>query len=359
MPHYPWWKKQRDVNDSLFLDGRKNLHLVRRNHTVPSKQSNTRRFLMEVTFGFSVVFSWKIKAPRVVLVSPAMVSSAIVLAWIRVFHRKTKVLVWVHDLYEQGLKETGSKVGPAALLISKIENWLLSQVNRVIFAHEPFEGAKGYIDRSKINSASIPIWSQFNYLSTDTNSVTREKFLLGNKKVILHIGNMGVKQGLESVVQAAFEAERQNSEILFVLVGAGNQIESLKTLAGTCKHIIFIDPVSETELSNLMNAADLLLVNEKPGVREMSMPSKLTTYFQTGKIVVACTEKDSIAGKTIIENELGVWVQSGDPAELLKTINLIDIQQMNYLAENAKRYAEVNFSKKAALASFVESINNL
>jgi glycosyltransferase involved in cell wall biosynthesis len=164
---------------------------------------------------------------------------------------------------------------------------------------------------------------------------------------------MGVKQGLENVIEAAFEAERRNLAVHFLLVGTGNQASNLKVLAGTCQNISFVPPVPEQELSNLLSAADILLVNEKPGVKEMSMPSKLTTYFQTGVPVLVCSEPDSIAALEIKAHEIGFWTQSGTPNGLLKSVLDLDLASASKVAEVAKEFAEKNLGKSQAIEKFI------
>ena len=68
----------------------------------------------------------------------------------------------------------------------------------------------------------------------------------------------------------------------------------------------------------MLHAADVLLLNEKPGVGDMAVPSKLTTYFMTGKPVVAATDHSSAAAAEIRAAAAGVVVAPGDPRALLE-----------------------------------------
>jgi glycosyltransferase involved in cell wall biosynthesis len=121
----------------------------------------------------------------------------------------------------------------------------------------------------------------------------------------------------------------------------------------------FIPPVSESELANLLQAADLLLVNEMTGVREMSIPSKLTTYFLAGNPVLVCSERDSLAGKTVLDNGIGYWVQSGTPNALLAKIESLNLEESKIVASRAKKFAQENLSKEAALLKFLQKLQNL
>lgn len=359
VPHYPWWEKQTEFDDARTLEGRPNLSLKRVNHLVPSKQGNLSRFAMELSFGLNVAIKEKLSGDVVVLVSPALISSAVVFLKAKFTRNKAKTVLWVQDLYEQGLKETATGGKLSSLVIGRIENWLLRSVDQVVFAHTAFEKAKPELRGSGPFVDSIPNWSQFVFEPNEDSVETRRKHSLSPDRLVLHIGNMGVKQGLENVVDAALEAERQKLATHFLLVGSGNQIDSLKDRAGNCHNISFVPPVSEQELSNLLSAADILLVNEKPGVREMSMPSKLTTYFQTGVPVLVCSEPDSIAGREVKNNEIGFWVQSGTPNSLLNAVMDLDLGNASTVAKAAKEFADNNLGKSKAIDKFVSLLGRV
>jgi len=355
VPHYPWWEKLKDHSDKSYLDQHKNLELKRVNHYVPKKQSNFSRARMEIDFGLKAILFGRIKSDIVILVSPAMISSAMALAWLRIFRRKTKVILWVQDLYEQGLRETGSSEGFLQKNIFKIENWLLSKAHRVVMAHPRFLEVKGFeLDGKKFFAQQN--WSQFDFRPVESSDQTRAKYLLSGEKIVLHIGNMGVKQGLESVIFAAREALNSAPNLRFVFLGGGNQLQKLRGMSADLENVTFIAPVSEEELANLLNCADILLVHEAPGVKEMSIPSKLTTYFLSGKPVVVCSEEASLAGRTVLENNTGFWVQSGNPGALASKLNSLDLDEMDKVAAFAKTYADRNLQKSEALANFIRII---
>jgi glycosyltransferase involved in cell wall biosynthesis len=314
--------------------------------------------MMEISFGFTSILSGKLRGEKVVLVSPAMLSSALSLAWIRIRRPKTKVILWVQDLYEQGIKETYQKIGFLSQTIFKIENWLLKNVDRVVMAHPGFLEAKRLSEGDSKRYLAIPNWSQFTFKPTHSMQKTRELYDFRDSKVVLHIGNMGVKQGLENVIEAAKISQSQGANSLFVFVGGGNQLERLKQEALGVENIVFIPPVSEVELSNVLQAADILLVNELPGVKEMSIPSKLTTYFLSGKPVLVCSEVESLAAKTVLENGTGFWVKSGDPSALIQKLDTLELDESRKVAEVAKKYAEENLRKDEALAKFLSIIND-
>ena len=59
------------------------------------------------------------------------------------------------------------------------------------------------------------------------------------------------------------------------------------------------------------------LVNERVGLNEMAVPSKLTSYFSSGTAVIAATEATSTTAEEIEAAGAGVRVEPGDPAALV------------------------------------------
>ena len=130
--------------------------------------------------------------------------------------------------------------------------------------------------------------------------------------VVLHAGNMGAKQGLANVVEAARIADRDSQPLLFVLMGDGNQRAALEAM-GTTGCLQFIDPVPQELFTAALRAADILLVNERPGIKDMSVPSKLTSYFATGQPIIAATDAESVTAEEIEASGAGIRVDADRP----------------------------------------------
>jgi glycosyltransferase involved in cell wall biosynthesis len=136
--------------------------------------------------------------------------------------------------------------------------------------------------------------------------------------IVLHAGNMGYKQGLENVIAAARLSETKGCRVRFVLLGDGNQRASLVTAAADVPAVEFLPPVPDNEFPAALGAADVLLVNERPGVGHMAVPSKLTSYFKSGKPVLAATDPTGFAAAEIAAAGAGVCVPADRPDLLLE-----------------------------------------
>lgn len=179
--------------------------------------------------------------------------------------------------------------------------------------------------------------------------------------VVLHAGNMGQKQGLENVIAAADLAARIGSRIRFVLLGDGNQRPILRAAAVGLENLEFLAPVSADDFPAALGAADVLLVNERPGVAQMAVPSKLTSYFQSGRPILAATDPAGFTASELAASGAGVCVPADRPDLLLsEALRLAtDPVLARQLGEAGRHYCDALLSEEAAMDRYEQWIMDL
>lgn len=105
-------------------------------------------------------------------------------------------------------------------------------------------------------------------------------------------------------------------KVKFVLVGDGGEREKLELMAAGLTNIVFVNPVSDAKFMTMLRSADMLVVNEREGVREMAVPSKLTSYFSSGRPVICASDPESVTTREVSISGGGICVPAGAP-ELL------------------------------------------
>ncbi len=70
----------------------------------------------------------------------------------------------------------------------------------------------------------------------------------------------------------------------------------------------FISSLPDDEYALALVAADVFVVNELPGVSGMAVPSKLTSYFASGRPVVAATDIGGVTSEEVLASGSGVCV---------------------------------------------------
>ena len=326
LPHYPEWKVAEGYRGSHGeISVIRDVTVQRVPHFVPSQLTAGSRVHMELSFSRMVMTKDWGRPDVVLAVSPALMSAAAVVAKARAM--RIPVGVIVQDIYSHAVVETAAMGGRGAKLTTDLETAVLRNATGVSVIHERFARS---IEKLGISADKISIIRNWSHVDTggpgDRSAEVRREFGWGGDKVVvLHAGNMGVKQGLETVISAGRLAHRQSAEKSpqFVLVGDGNRRAALQEMARDVSTVQFIPPVPEEKFGAVLNAADILLVNELPGIAEMALPSKLTSYFAVGKPVLAATESRSATACEVNASSGGIVVRGGDPEALVHGVEIL------------------------------------
>ncbi|MFD1715607.1 glycosyltransferase family 4 protein [Amnibacterium flavum] len=337
-PHYPQWRVLDGYTGWSMDETLDGASIRRLRHYVPADPSLLRRLVMEASFGLRAAFAdWK-RPDAVVLVSPGLLATAI--ASVRAKVTRTPYVVWVQDIYTLGLSESGRGGRLLASTAGTLERSVLQSGGGVIAIHERF---KRYLrDSLGVRRAPISVvrnWSHVEIPSVDRAAVRRRQGWAEDDVVVLHAGNMGVKQALDNVVLASRVASERGSRVRFVLLGDGNQRAALQAM-GSNDRLEFLSTLPDGAFEEVLASADILLVNEQPGAAEAAVPSKLTTYFSTGLPVVAATDAQSITAEELQLSGGGVRVDPADPAALVDAAEALgsDPELGRRLGQAGKRF---------------------
>jgi colanic acid biosynthesis glycosyl transferase WcaI len=361
VPHYPQWKAYDGYSSGLTVENLNGVHVRRIHPYIPQKPTGLKRLAMEITFGIGAVFSRWNRPDVVVLVSPALFSTAIAMLRAKLSPSRPRVAIWVQDLYSAGVSETGAMGTSGARLMAWAESAILRRADAVVVIHERFR--RTVASKLNVKEARISVvrnWTHIAHIAVN-RAEFRSKLGWGEEIVVLHAGNMGAKQALENVVEAARAADIQQAKIRFVLLGDGNQRESLRRLAVGINRIDFMDSLGDRDFQGAMAAADILLVNEKEGVAEMAVPSKLTSYFAAARPVLAATDSGSITAEEIEAAGAGVRVNAGDPTLLLEAALRLgsDPTLMQLLGASGAAFQRSTLSPDVAISHYADMITSL
>ncbi|QTX05425.1 glycosyltransferase [Agromyces archimandritae] len=353
-PHYPEWRVRPGYGQRGRVDRFGGVEVQRIRHALPPTRHAIARAWSEITFGVGAATSGWRRPDALVLVSPALLASAIVQARARA--AGIPVIAWVQDLYASGVAETGAGGGAAVRGVGMLEARFLRRADAVAVIHDRF--ADAVVAMHRVPRERVAVIRNWAHLAerpgVDAAAARARLGWPAGERVVLHAGNMGAKQGLENVVEAARLADAADAPVRFVLLGDGNRRAELERAAHGIHRLEFRDPLPDVEFRAALAAADVLLVNELPSLTESAVPSKLTSYFASGRPVIAAV---SPAGTTAAELQAagaGVRVDAGSPAELLGAVLALDPETAARHGEAGRAYAARALGRDAALAGFRE-----
>lgn len=314
IPHYPSWQIPVTYKWNLrFSEERNAVRILRFRHFVPASQSAWKRAVYEFTFAFNVSLCRTLEPPDVVIaVVPSLASARVARGIAR--RSGAKFVVWVQD--SMAAAQSGIRGGNRVSgMIQELERSIFTKASSVIVASPSFVPAVTSAGADPARVTVIPNWTHVSPPQVRREEMRARLGWRDNEVVALHAGNMGLKQGLDIVIEAAAMASAGDDRVRFVLLGDGNQRDRLKSAATGLPDVQFLPPTLEAEFTNTLAAADVLLVTEALGVSDMSLPSKLTSYAVSSVAIVAAVDSRQATARATLELG-GRVVPAGDAAAL-------------------------------------------
>ena len=358
VPHYPSWT--RGEAKSGYSNG---VHVHRRWHFVPGSQSAHKRALYEGTFLLTGASLVGLPRPDAVLAIVPALSDGVLA---RVASRRFGVPYGIvfQDLMGLAASESGVSGGRRVeRVVRGAEGWLARDAHSVgVIA----DGFRPYLESCGVDTNRIHRlrnWNQIPAASED-RAVTRGRLGWAEDAfVCLHAGNMGHKQGLESILEAARVAKDSEPELRFVLAGDGNRRRELEALVASdgLANVQFIPTLGSQDYSNALAAADVLLLNQRPGMKNMAFPGKITSYVFSQTPIVAAVDVDSDAARELLPANAALVVEPGSPDALLAGIRSLrrNRRLRRALAGAAREYGRQNVTAEAALQQWEAFTLNL
>jgi glycosyltransferase involved in cell wall biosynthesis len=137
-----------------------------------------------------------------------------------------------------------------------------------------------------------------------------------------------------------------------VLLGDGSERRRLEDLASGLPNVEFLDLQPAETFLDVLAAADILALNERPTVLDMSLPSKITSYFRASRPVVAAVHPDGATARTLTGCGGALVTPPDDPPTLLAALCRLKEDEVlrRKLETCGAAYAHDNFDRATCLA---------
>ncbi len=264
---------------------------------------------------------------------------------------RAKLVVDIHDLWPDAPIHLGFVKHPAAIKAARLfEKWTLAAPDRILSysrTHLRKLEEKG-VPKAKLGL--VPLWIDtqiFAPVTGDAPKQLRAEHGFGDKFVVAYTGNIGIPQGLDTVLNCAAQLQaRGETQTQFALVGGGAERERLMAQAETMglKNVTFVPPQPMSQMPLWMAAADALLLHlDHAPFREGTVPGKLFYYMASGRPVIAAAIGET--ADIVHEHNCGYAVPPRDPQKMADAIALL-------AKDPAQRVAMGANGRKAAIAVY-------
>jgi len=144
-------------------------------------------------------------------------------------------------------------------------------------------------------------------------------------------------------------------------LGDGSQRGALESLADGVSRIQFLPFQPEEDLPDVLGAADILLVSELASVVNMSLPSKLTSYFAVGRPVLAAVPDQGSTAAEVRRSGGGLVIPVGDPDGLNEAVANLRTGKgrAEALGTAGRHYASATLGETAAMTRVDQLLERL
>lgn len=142
---------------------------------------------------------------------------------------------------------------------------------------------------------------------------------LADAFVVMHAGNLGLAQNLDTLIDAAARL-RDLPDLRVVLVGEGVRKAELLARARGLGNVLFLPFEPRERMAESLAAADLFVVALNRGLAGAIVPSKVYTILAAGRPYVAAVDAGSEAAAIAAAHQCGVPAEPGDVEALVAGI---------------------------------------
>ena len=260
-----------------------------------------------------------------------------------------------HTLYEQyvGYLVPSKRVGN--VLVRVLSRARVKKVKTVVAPTQKVEDTlHSYGIHSPISVVPSGISLEQHHQRLTSEQRREKRRALGirdDQQVMLNLGRLGTEKNLGELMELFAEAQKENENLVFLIVGDGPAKEDLEKQAkelGVADHVIFTGMVEPSEVQNYYQLADVF-------VSASTSETQGLTYIEAAAngLPLLCRQ-DECLNDVLKEGENGYEYTSAE--EFLKAIDTV-LEDPEWREEASKRSEEIaaGFGKKA----FGDAIENV
>ena len=359
MPNYPERSIYADYRGKLYTTEQRNGVTIQRSYVwICPKPGLLARMALDASFVMtSMVQALNGEKPDIILltVPPLPVSvPAVLLSWLY----SCPIVLNVQDILPEAAVHLGLVKSKLAIRVFEaLEKFAYRTATKISVIADGFTEnlIKKGVPRQKITC--IPNWVDVNFIRPlpKQGNAFRKKYGLEDQFVVLYSGNIGLTQGLETVIEAAALLQ-DIATIKFVIVGERTACERLRKHAQKCNtnNVLLLELQPREQLPELMAAADLSLIMQRRNVVAFNMPSKFQLILASGRALVASVPSNGSMAKAVRNSGGGVVVPPEQPDRLADAIRTLYYkpEQVAALGKRGRRHAMTHYSLEQSLNAY-------
>jgi colanic acid biosynthesis glycosyl transferase WcaI len=187
------------------------------------------------------------------------------------------------------------------------------------------------------------------------DNVFSRRHNLHNRFVVMYAGNIGLSQGLETLLQAArILQDLANLQILIVGNGSAKQSLEIQAQAMGLTNVEFLPFQPCEALPEMYATADVSLVLLKRGIGAESVPSKAYTILASGRPLIAAVDEQTETWQLVVESHCGIAVlpqEAQTLADAIRQLYHAPVARVE-MGQRGRAYVSAHYTPQAVAAQY-------
>ena len=368
-PYYPEWRVPQPYRGKLYQREQRNgVTILRSWMYVPQVVNSKKRILHEASY-LASSFARALSGQRpdlIYAISPplglALTASTLASLW------RVPLVFDVMDLQPNAAVELGMMKGQKliealyrverlayqrASLVATITEGMRQRILEKRYDGKGIDPAKVVLFPPRADSALYTVRER-----CDAEAF-RQRYRLQGKLIVSHSGNMGVKQGLEVILEAA-ERSRQRPDLQYLFVGDGAMRPQLEEQARVRQlaNVQILPLLPAEEFQQMLAATGIALITQQRIVSNIVFPSKTVTLLCAGCPVIASVNSESEVARAVLNSQAGVVVEPENADALFAAIDQLSSspETLARMSQQASQYANETWDERRTLPRMEEHL---
>ncbi|WP_198348022.1 glycosyltransferase family 4 protein [Plantactinospora sp. KBS50] len=276
--------------------------------------------------------------------------------------RRARVVLDVVDLWPDAV--AGSGMASSRLVVAG-SGWFARRsyraADRITVLTEGFrERVLAQLGARPIPVTVRPPWAQDEVAGPDRAFAA--SFGLDGMFCVVHAGNLGVFQDIETVLAAA-DLLRDQPDVRLVLVGGGRDLAEIRAAVArrNLSNVVLTGLVPAERIPGVLARADACLVSlVSDPYLNINLPSKFASYLAAGRPIVA--NASGQVANVVRAERVGFAATPGRPAELadaIRRMRAMTPAERTAMSLRARRLFQRDYEARTGLAGYVRMIEGL
>jgi putative colanic acid biosynthesis glycosyltransferase WcaI len=354
-PYYPQWRVSEEYRGRLFSrEEQRGVTVLRSWMYVPHKLTSLRRILHEGSFaGSSFVRALGNRRPDLLFVtSPPLGLAANAIALSRLW--RVPYVLHVADLQPDAALDLGML--PQGRFIRALYRLEAAAYRNAATVSTLTEAMRRRIIAKGVPAEKVALFSDWVDPQLFSIAPPQESQAIGSQTPfsVAHFGNMGMKQGLDVILDAAI-LSRDDSGVVYLLIGDGAARPALESRARglDLPNLRFLPLQPHDRFLDLLAQSDVCIVSQQRTVSDIVFPSKMITLLAAARPVIASVGAESEVARVIAESGAGITIAPENPRALTDAVIRLraDRAALSRMGRAGRAYAFDRWEREAVLKS--------